>query len=106
MTRCPGPTPSCGRALSLEPSPAEGPQAAEAEVAEISPDKNPEDSQEGLKKEFSELVSEVGSMITLAKDHSIDTTAPRRLIDKAVAMEKHTVEVGDKGMTILGPTLG
>ena len=80
--------PACGRALNLEPSPAEGPQAAEAEVAEVSPDKNQEDSQEELKKEFSDLVSEVGSMIALAKDHSIDTTSPRRLIDKAVAMGK------------------
>jgi spore coat polysaccharide biosynthesis protein SpsF (cytidylyltransferase family) len=41
-----------------------------------------------MKEEFSELVNEVGPLLTLAKDYSIDTTATRRLIDKAVALGK------------------
>ncbi|MDW5561686.1 MAG: zinc ribbon domain-containing protein [Methanomassiliicoccus sp.] len=75
--------PLCGGAMA--------PEAPVAEVEEQPPapeDKHQEDLDQKLKEEFSALVSEVGPMIALAKEHSIDTTASRRLIDKAVAMGK------------------
>jgi RNA polymerase subunit RPABC4/transcription elongation factor Spt4 len=75
--------PLCGRALVTPASPAKEPKAAEAADA-----KSQEKVQRELREEFSRLISEVGSLKALAKEHSIDTTAPSRLIDKAVAMGK------------------
>lgn len=75
--------PLCGRALGEPAAPA-----GELEAAAETEAKDQEKAQRELKEEFSGLVSEVGPMITLAKEHAIDTTAPRRLIDKAVAMGK------------------
>jgi RNA polymerase subunit RPABC4/transcription elongation factor Spt4 len=80
--------PSCGAAVSFEQSPPAEPPKAEPAVAAEPAEVKKEDDLEGAKKEFSDLVSEVGPMIALAKEHSIDTTASRRLIDKAVAMGK------------------
>lgn len=41
-----------------------------------------------LREEFSQLVSEVAPLLSLAKDNSIDTSQTRRLVDKAVALGK------------------
>lgn len=71
--------PSCGHAMNVE---ATEPVQAEAEEA------GKEDEEKKLKEEFSALVSDIGPMVSLAKEHSIDTAAARRLIDKAVAMGK------------------
>jgi len=71
--------PACGQAMvQEEPLP----------VQEEAGEENQESQQQTLKEEFSSLVSEVGPMVALAKEHSIDTTAARRLIDRAVAMGK------------------
>lgn len=44
--------------------------------------------QKELREEFSDLVNEVGPLLALAKDYSVETTAARRLIDKAVSLGK------------------
>ncbi len=77
--------PMCGRSMTSSPEPP--PEVHEAASAEP-PGKAQDELQRELREEFSGLVSEVGPMIALAKEHAIDTTAPRRLIDKAVAMGK------------------
>lgn len=82
----------CGKSLSEAPAPvtpepakpappAPPPMPAAPEVPAPPPGKDP-------REEFSDLVNEVRPMLTLAKDSSIDTTTPRRLIDKAVALGK------------------
>lgn len=90
--------PKCGHAVSFDQSPpaepSPEPEAAEEPLAPVH-----EDKQEDMKREFSDLVSEVGPMVALAKEHSIDTTASRRLIDKAVAMGKRR-EVGPAVQTM------
>jgi len=82
-TKCP----KCGHAVSFEQTPAAEPSTGAAAVVEP-PVEVQGGREEELKKEFSEMVSEVAPMIALAKEHSIDTTASRRLIDRAVAMGK------------------
>jgi RNA polymerase subunit RPABC4/transcription elongation factor Spt4 len=79
--------PMCGRALAPA-APSPGPAMTGMDGADDDEGKHQEDRQRELKEEFSGLVSEVGPMIALAKEHAIDTTASRRLIDKAVAMGK------------------
>jgi DNA-directed RNA polymerase subunit RPC12/RpoP len=81
--------PKCGHSFQQPPAPVE-----EAEPVEKVPDpKELEEraaaaQQKELREEFSELVNEVGPMLAMAKDFSIDTTATRRLIDKAVGLGK------------------
>ncbi len=97
--------PECGRAIDLtgqdtepepEPAPVPPPAAApepppvlepKAAVPE-EPDRGRTAQEKEAKEEFSHLVNAVGPLLALAKDHSIDTTATRRLIDKAVALGK------------------
>jgi hypothetical protein len=79
--------PLCNQALHpSEPLPQQ--VDAERRVQEEEAGKIKEEKGRQLREEFSALVAEVGPLITLAKDHSIDTTASRRLIDKAVAQGK------------------
>lgn len=88
--------PLCGRSMSPpSPAPAKEPEASVHEEPEASL----EDQQRALKDEFSGLVAEVGPMIALAKEHSIDTTAARRLIDRSVAMGKRR-EIGPAVQTM------
>ncbi len=65
----------------VAPKPAEVPGIDQEEKASAA-------RQKELKEEFSTLVNEVGPLLALAKEYSIDTTATRRLIDKAVALGK------------------
>ncbi|OPY27835.1 MAG: Double zinc ribbon [Methanomassiliicoccales archaeon PtaU1.Bin030] len=80
----PAPPASTPPVSAPPPAPPKPPEVPEAE----SPDKLKAAKEKMMKEEFSELVNEVGPLLTLAKDYSIDTTATRRLIDKAVALGK------------------
>jgi hypothetical protein len=81
--------PRCGCSLVPASAPVE-----EAKPVEVAPD--PKEAEErkkaaqqmALREEFSALVGEVGPMLAMVKDFSIDTIATRRLIDKAVALGK------------------
>jgi predicted RNA-binding Zn-ribbon protein involved in translation (DUF1610 family) len=88
--------PKCGHSFV----PAEAPKPAEQPKPEIKEEAGPpaepvvsEDERKAvqlkdLREEFSQLVSEVAPLLSLAKDNSIDTSATRRLVDKAVALGK------------------
>jgi hypothetical protein len=79
--------PLCDHALHpVEPTPEQ--LDAERRAQEEEAGRIKEERGRQLREEFSALVAEVGPLLTLAKDHSIDTTASRRLIDKAVALGK------------------
>ncbi len=80
--------PKCGHTIG-EPLPAEQPMIeAVAPAAKGMEEQEQAALQKELRAEFSALVSEVGPLLALAKDFSIDTTATRRLIDKAVGLGK------------------
>jgi hypothetical protein len=58
-------------------------------VPPVAPETKEQDGlQKEAREEFSELVSTVGPLLAVAKEFSIDTTATRRLIDKAVGLGK------------------
>jgi hypothetical protein len=79
--------PRCGQAI-LEAPPMEEPQNGDIPTAKETQDLEQAALQKALREEFSELVGEVGPLMDLAKDFSIDTIATRRLIDKAVGLGK------------------
>lgn len=83
-----GACPKCGQSLEKE-SPVEEP-IPEATVPDAEETSEQEEAarQKELREEFSQLVSEVGPLLALAKDFSIDTITTRRLIDKAVGLGK------------------
>ncbi len=80
--------PKCGHSL-MGPPPVEEPKTEEKvpDTKEIE-EQEQVALQKELREEFSELVSEVGPLLALAKDFSIDTITTRRLIDKAVGLGK------------------
>jgi len=87
VDRCP----KCGVEFVIEEvtddAVAEAPAEEAAEPVEA-PAKEPADPEAALKEEFTALVDEVGPLMALAKDHGVETSVPRRLVDKAVAAGK------------------
>jgi tetratricopeptide (TPR) repeat protein/RNA polymerase subunit RPABC4/transcription elongation factor Spt4 len=92
--------PKCGQSFAAvetpqpmeEPKPAPSPEVKEepkpAPEPEVTEEDRKADQLKELREEFSQLVSEVAPLLSLAKDNSIDITATRRLVDKAVALGK------------------
>ncbi|MBI0584610.1 MAG: zinc ribbon domain-containing protein [Methanomassiliicoccus sp.] len=79
--------PLCGRGM-VEDAPLREQQEPERKDLKEEAEKEQKEREKALREEFSVLVSRVGPLVALAKDHSIDTTAARRQIDKAVTLGK------------------
>lgn len=83
VERCP----QCGVEFVIEEVAEEQAPAGETGPAEA-PAEEPADAQADLREEFTRLVDEVAPLLNLAKDQGVETSVPRRLIDKAVAAGK------------------